>query len=608
MVHADRTVWQTRAMRLVTFRVASFRNILDSTVIAVDDHVTCLVGKNESGKTALLQALHRVNPAQDAAFDLESHYPRWLLSRHRKKGVAQAAKPITAVFELDDDDVAAVEAELGAGVLASTQVSVTRGYDGQAALAVAVAVEPEAAAAAAADDDEGAAVDPQAVERLATSAAAVLWPRVPKFFYFSDYSLLEGRIDLRRLEQSRTAPGADSLQTARALLELAGADMSRVEQDEYELRKAELDAVSEDLSREVATYWKQNDQLEVVIDIDKETVPVAGYQRGQTAVARFLDIRVRDRRHGFTTNFGQRSSGFQWFFSFLAAFSEFEDADEPIIVLLDEPALTLHARAQADFLRFIDERLGSAHQVLYTTHSPYLVAPDALGRVRVVEDRGPKVGAVATGDVLTASRDSAFPLQGALAYDLASRLFAGPDNLLVPGTSDLLFLEVLSDCLRDQGRGHLDPRWRIAPVGGTQSIPTVVALLGQARDVTVLLGHDGPGMDNLHLVAGRGLLAPERLVTVTDDGRADVEDLFDRADYLGLYTAAFGRRVAEPRLPAAEPIVASLAALRGEPFDRQAPAVHLLRERDALCPTLTESTLARFEQLFERLNATLVAS
>jgi predicted ATPase len=586
-------------MRLVTFRVASFRNILDSTVIAVDDSVTCLVGKNESGKTALLQALHRLNPAQEAVFDLEAHYPRWLLSRHRKKGVAQAAKPITAVFELAAEDVAVVEEKLGTGILASTRVTVTRGYDGGAVLAVAI--DPPAGDA----DDETADADSGATERLATSAAALLWPRVPRFFYFSDYSLLEGRIDLRRLEQSRTAPGADSLQTARALLELAGADMGRVEQDEYELRKAELDAVSEDLSREVATYWKQNDQLEVVIDIDKETVPVSGFQRGHTAVARFLDIRVRDRRHGFTTNFGQRSSGFQWFFSFLAAFSEFEDADEPIIVLLDEPALTLHARAQADFLRFIDERLGSAHQVLYTTHSPYLVAPDGIARVRVVEDRGPKEGAVATADVLTASRDSAFPLQGALAYDLASRLFSGPDNLLVPGTSDLIFLQVLSDFLRDQERGHLDARWRIAPVGGAQSIPTLIALLGQPRDVTVLLGHDGAGMENLHVVAGRGLLAQERLITVTEDGRTDLEDLFDRADYLRLYTAAFGRRVAEARLPVGEPIVASLAALRGEPFDRQAPALHLLRVRDTVCPSLSERTLEQFEQVFERLNATL---
>jgi predicted ATPase len=54
--------------------------------------------------------------------------------------------------------------------------------------------------------------------------------------------------------------------------------------------------------------------------------------------------------------FDEHSSGFRWFFSFLAAFSEYENAQAPIVILLDEPALSLHARAQADFLRFIEER------------------------------------------------------------------------------------------------------------------------------------------------------------------------------------------------------------------------------------------------------------
>ena len=54
-----------------------FRNVLDSGAIPVEEDVTCLVGKNESGKTALLQALERLNPARTATFELESQYPRW---------------------------------------------------------------------------------------------------------------------------------------------------------------------------------------------------------------------------------------------------------------------------------------------------------------------------------------------------------------------------------------------------------------------------------------------------------------------------------------------------------------------------------------------------
>ena len=64
-------------MRLQSFEVQRFRNILDSGPIPVDDHVTCLVGKNESGKTAVLHALYRLNPAAPATFDVQADYPRW---------------------------------------------------------------------------------------------------------------------------------------------------------------------------------------------------------------------------------------------------------------------------------------------------------------------------------------------------------------------------------------------------------------------------------------------------------------------------------------------------------------------------------------------------
>lgn len=122
------------------------------------------------------------------------------------------------------------------------------------------------------------------------------------------------------------------------------------------------------MTNQVFEYWKQNPDLQVVIDIDKETIQ---QHHGQTAVARFLD-RLSDRRTGYSNNLSQRSSGFQWFFSFLAAFSEFDRQEAPI-VLLDEPALSLHGRAQADFLRFINERLAPNSPVLYTTHSPFMV-------------------------------------------------------------------------------------------------------------------------------------------------------------------------------------------------------------------------------------------
>jgi predicted ATP-dependent endonuclease of OLD family len=81
----------------------------------------------------------------------------------------------------------------------------------------------------------------------------------------------------------------------------------------------------------------------------------------------------------------ERSKGFIWLFSFLAAFSEYVNEGRRII-LLDEPGLNLHAKAQNDLLRFIDDRLAPHHQVIYSTHSLFMIEPTKLDRCRTVED------------------------------------------------------------------------------------------------------------------------------------------------------------------------------------------------------------------------------
>ena len=56
--------------------------------------------------------------------------------------------------------------------------------------------------------------------------------------------------------------------------------------------------------------------------------------------------------------------------------------------------MSLHAKAQADLLRYIEERLAPNYQVTYTTHSPFIIDPKNLLRARTVEDifREPKEG------------------------------------------------------------------------------------------------------------------------------------------------------------------------------------------------------------------------
>ena len=106
------------------------------------------------------------------------------------------------------------------------------------------------------------------------------------------------------------------------------------------------------------------------------------------------------------------------------------------------------------------------HQVIYTTHSPFMVLADKLEWVRTVEDvieqKGQQFisqGTVVGGDVLSTDRDTIFPLQAALGYEITQGLFIGEHTLLVEGPSDILYLRAVSRELDRLGRIGLNSQW-----------------------------------------------------------------------------------------------------------------------------------------------------
>ena len=119
-------------MKLLKVSVHHFRNILDSGEVDIQEDVTCLVGKNESGKTAFLEALRRLNPAQaEVPFNITRHYPAWLEKRHRMAGKdLSEVRPVRATFSVEDNDRSALEERFGKGVLKSDLITLCRSYGG----------------------------------------------------------------------------------------------------------------------------------------------------------------------------------------------------------------------------------------------------------------------------------------------------------------------------------------------------------------------------------------------------------------------------------------------------------------------------------------------
>ena len=148
---------------------------------------------------------------------------------------------------------------------------------------------------------------------------------------------------------------------------------------------------------------------------------------------------VHDTVHWAHTPLGSRSRGFVWFFSFLAWYEDIKRQKQNVILLLDEPGLSLHGRAQADLLNYFEQELAD-RQLIYSTHSPFMIDPRNFEQVRIVQDLGidaneqlPKDqdGTKVQTNVFDATDDSLFPLQGALGYEIHQTLFVGPNSLVV---------------------------------------------------------------------------------------------------------------------------------------------------------------------------------
>src|SRR5437764_616798 len=116
-------------MQLRKAHVTNFKIVEDSKEFSLD-RVTCLVGKNESGKTALLEALYRLNPyyAEDNCYNKVEEYPRRFLSDYDERHAGDNARVITTHWELEDADVGSLEAVLGRGCVKSKDLVIYKRY------------------------------------------------------------------------------------------------------------------------------------------------------------------------------------------------------------------------------------------------------------------------------------------------------------------------------------------------------------------------------------------------------------------------------------------------------------------------------------------------
>ncbi|UNK46088.1 ATP-dependent nuclease [Arthrobacter sulfonylureivorans] len=633
-------------MRLTSVEIHRFKSVDDSGSFELEPDVTALVGKNESGKTAALQALYRVNPVDSGypkSFDALRDYPRGDYNEDEADGNIAKVSPVTATFSLDEQDEDVVAKQFGAKTLKSNVITVSRRYDKEPMI-LSVEIDELAMvrhfiSAAGIDEkkygtgtsvatilerlQEDSEVTPAAelgnrLESMDFNAEVhtFLAQRVPKFVYFDEWGTIGDDIPLNRLleDEEELSP---SERTALSLLRVAKADAGRFTEENYTRRKASMEGAANSLTRKLFKYWSQNKDLRVNLDVDMRRVEVEsitnnqGRQIAQFDFDPYLKIGVFNNRHQVTLDIGQRSRGFLWFFSFLAAFSEYARDKSPKIILLDEPGLSLHATAQADLLRYIEEELAPHHQVIYATHSPFMIDPSHIERCRTVEDQEEE-GTKITADVLRAGQETMFPLLAAIGVDLAQTLLIGPHQLLVEGPSDLLYLTIMSEAVKtrtENTEAGLDPRWSVVPAGGIEKMPAFISLFtGSNLNIAAMIDVAAKGNQRLDEIIAKGLIDHASIVRLTEftgTREADIEDLFDRSWYLRLLEESGIGTFTPDKLNSGR-IMVQVERILGKKFDHYHPA-SLLSRNPALVDKLPDEDIARFADLFARINRLLPA-
>ncbi len=664
-------------MKLVKVQVTNYRSVEDSGEFRVDD-MLCLVGKNEAGKTAVLQALAGLNPhpLTPFAYDKERDYPRRHLTAYDQRHPDEDAIVVTTWWTPSPGCVAAIAEHIGPNSLRTEPIKVVRRYeaddveweipiDEQAVVAFLIEQErldseelqplrltnsyqlrKSLEEIEERTDRQNLLLDRMNAmpDKSATSlATSILATRLPKFMLFSHYDRMVGdmRVDdingtgSARVHASPPNPTERKLGTGEIVfldfLEFAGASIEDLrDSSTYESLNAKCEAASISITDQLREYWTQNPHLDIDIRVTKaESGDLPPLNSGTIARAR-----VKNTVHRVSVPFSERSAGFIWFFSFLVKFAQVRKVGGEVILLLDEPGLTLHGKAQADLLRYFADKITPFHQLIYSTHSPFMIPSDDLQKSRIVEDQifqKRQGGAFETNgtkvrdDVLATDPDTLFPLQGALGYDVTQALFIGRNTLLVEGPGDILFLRAVSEQLRHRHRTSLDTRWTICPAGGIDKIQSFVSLFSAAKlDIAVITDFALSDRKKIDALRRTGIIRDGRIMTFAEIlgfAEADVEDMFHPDVYLSIVNHAYelqgDQKLTVEKINAAAPGVTRLlkkveAAFRLLPpdiaeFDHFTPADWLIRNPailDGNAPGVAE-TLDRAEKVISEINARL---
>ena len=633
-------------IKLTNVTIHRFKGYESEQSIEVDQNVTIIVGMNESGKTAALEALAKTNYFQkddNFKFDVIHDYPRRLKKQYDKIGDDEPA--VTSQYSISKELQDEINKVIGNKVFTGQTFKRIITFNNKATI---LGIDPDLTSFLKNKFKESGLEIPKEILENIKSSHLILkyinedpnleslrgildkflenkfqwanWlgeyiyktlisPNIPKYLYYDEYYSLPSRISIESLKSNQN--NSEELKTAKALFELADINVDEIlKASSFENFKAELEATEAIITDELFKYWETNQNLNIEFAIDK--IEKNDPYSGRHIVEHVLDIRVKNSRSRMSLPLKNRSKGFNWFFSFLVWFKKIqEDKTGNYILLLDEPGLNLHAKAQENLLKFIED-LSSNYQIIYTTHSPFMIDSVHLERIRTVVEL--PTGSMISDSIQEKDQNTLFPLQAALGYNIAQNLFISKHNLLVEGVSDLIYLEVISSILEMKGKKHLDPKVTIVPVGGLDKVTTFISLLrGNKLNIVCLLDtfNEQKAKDKLESMIKSKIIHEKNIrffhEFVQNYPKADLEDLFRMEDYILIFNTAFKGIYKEIEIQNLQRdntrIIAQInSIIQKDRYNHYIPA-NMLAKSNAIQETLSDETLNNFERVFIEINS-----
>lgn len=362
--------------------------------------------------------------------------------------------------------------------------------------------------------------------------AEEIFRQLPVFQMFEDFSsLLPNRIDIDDIFAEKS--NVEGFKAARNFLTIANLDEGFFDVHNNRILKQKIEKLNNELTLNFHDYWHQDlgNQNKIRINFELEHYDNTHPDKMGKPYIEFWIVDNQERLYP-----KQRSRGVRWFLSFYLELkaSAINNKGRSRVILIDEPGLSLHARAQEDVLRVLED-VKEDIQIIYSTHSPQLINMSKLYRLLAVQravETDLKSGSIIfdAKSLNEASADTLSPLYASMSTKADDhQLIKKKNNIVVEDLTTFFYLKTIFSLI------ELHKEFYLLPATDILNVPVLVnLLLGWNLGFIILLDDDDNGNQvykniKTHLFHDNEKLASRKIIKI--DNKTGIEDLFSAIDF-----------------------------------------------------------------------------